>query len=168
MIPRQAKLFDSRSGRVGGLAVFKTLFSSTQRHTHRGTVWPLLEWMCLLGVVKPRVPRVLTAATLNWYQRPGRMSESLAPRCVVCEGSGGSVGGRETWNESTGSERDKILMIISQHKVWGITECAVYTQKHSQLGHRTTSRKCQVLKCANSWTRSQGVFIKLFDVSPGK
>lgn len=47
------------------------------------SVGPLLAWMCLLGVVKPLVPRVLVAATLNWYQRPGRMSPSLAPCSVV-------------------------------------------------------------------------------------
>lgn len=54
------------------------------------SVRPLLAWICLLGVVKPRVPRVLVAATLNWYQRPGRMSPSLAPCSVVCGGGGGS------------------------------------------------------------------------------
>lgn len=50
-------------------------------------ILPLVEWTCRLGVVKPRVPRLLTAATLNWYQRPGRMSVSLAPCSVVYEKS---------------------------------------------------------------------------------
>lgn len=55
-------------------------------HTHiLMSVGPLLAWMCLLGVVKPLVPRVLLAATLNWYQRPGRMSPSLARCSVVWE-----------------------------------------------------------------------------------
>lgn len=37
---------------------------------------PLEALKCLLGVVYPLVPCTLTAATLNWYQRPGRISAS--------------------------------------------------------------------------------------------
>lgn len=77
------------------------------------SVGPLLAWICLLGVVKPLVPRVLVAATLNWYQRPGRMSTSLAPSSVVWEGSARVV------KIHTVSEQSKILTIISlcEHKV---------------------------------------------------
>lgn len=81
------------------------------------SVGPLLAWICLLGVVKPLVPRVLVAATLNWYQRPGRMSPSLALSSVVWEGSARVV------KIHTVPGQSKILTIISlcEHKVWRIT-----------------------------------------------
>lgn len=128
VLPPKAKPSDSRSGRVGGLAVFKTLVSSAQRHRHRETIWPLLEWMCLLGVVNPLVPRVLTAATLNWYQRPGRMSVSLAPRCVVCGGSGGAwVGGRH--NMKAQAQRGIKYWWWSLNTEFQESQCVQYTQR---------------------------------------
>lgn len=42
--------------------------------SHSFLISPLEDLKCLLGVVYPLVPWTLTAATLNWYQRPGRMS----------------------------------------------------------------------------------------------
>lgn len=83
----------------------------THTHRHAVCVWPLLEWKCLLGVVKPLVPWRLTAATLNWYQRPGRTSDSLALCSVVCGGSEVS----DVWEKTAclgfcrGDEENKLI-----------------------------------------------------------
>lgn len=45
---------------------------------------PRADWKCLLGVVKPRDPRALTAATRNWNQRPGRGAGRSTRGRAVC------------------------------------------------------------------------------------
>lgn len=44
---------------------------------------PRVEKKCLLGVVKPRVPWLLTALTRNWYHLWGRTSFSKARSSMV-------------------------------------------------------------------------------------